>query len=124
MLFLFNLLINTDDKYEYIIDKLELCYNIYIFNMILTNKYREIHQMIKDKIAKKADISQNKTRDFYFIKFIENTDDINQIYFPSKYENASILLKYNNKIDSIKYLENNIDIIVNLFAPFCISYKK
>ena len=29
---LFNLLINTDKKSEYIIDRLELCYNIYIFN--------------------------------------------------------------------------------------------
>ncbi len=121
---LFNLLINTDKKSEYIIDRLELCYNIYIFNKILNNKYKEIHPIIKDRVTKNAVISQNKISNFYFIKFIENEEHINKLYFKSKNADDSILSTYNDNINSIQSLENNIDNIINLFGPYCIAFKK
>ena len=111
---LLNLLINTDDKSESIIDRLELCYNIYIFNKLLKNNYKDIHTIIKDFITKNASISQNKILNFYCIKFIEKEDELNKIYSTKKSEDASILSNNIDNINSIDNLENNINILHSL----------
>lgn len=105
ILFLLDLLINTTDKSEQIIDILELSYNIYIFNTITKNEYKGIYKKISDKLIKGADLSLKKFRSFYFIKFFEDKDYIKKIYYPSKLDKAKTVLKYNNELNTNENLK-------------------
>ena len=124
ILFLLDLLINTTDKSEQIIDILELSYNIYIFNTITKNEYKGIYKKISDKLIKGADLSLKKFRSFYFIKFFEDKDYIKKIYYPSTLDKAKTVLKYNNELNTNENLKKNIDKILEKFAPYSIPFKK
>ena len=123
-LFLLNLLINTDKKKENIINKLELCYNILLFNLLIEkNEYDKIKELIYCALNIN-DYSNKEISKFYLIKLFDDKNIIKNLYFNLKNRNTQELDNYNIEYDTFESLENDIDNILKIFAPFCIPFKK
>ena len=124
ILFLLNLLINTDNKKENIINQLELCYNILLFNLLIEKKeYDKIKELIYYSLNIK-DFSNKTISQLFLIKLFDDKDIIKNLYFNLNNRNIKEFDKYNKEYDSLKSLENDIDNILKIFAPFCIPFKK
>jgi len=124
ILFLLDLLINTDNKKENIINQLELCYNILLFNLLIEKKeYDKIKELIYYTLNIN-DFSNKKIAFFFLIKLFDDKNIIKNLYFNLSNKNINELVKYNIEYDSFKSLENSIDNILKVFAPFCIPFKK
>ena len=119
---LLDLFINTKNKYENLIDTIELCYNILLFNTLITDKYMDILEELKNSV-KDDDFTNKNNSYFYFIKAFNDKNNLYNLYFPSNYE-INQLPDCNYKILSIKDLENYINQIIKIIAPLCIPYKK
>ena len=124
ILFLINLFFNTDSKNENLINTLELCYNILIFNLIIEkDKYHKIKYVVNDSI-KNYDFDKIKISDLYLLKVFDDKDEIKNLYFNSNKPDIKELERNNIKVNSVKSLEDNLDKILNTFSPFCLLYKK
>lgn len=102
---------------------MKLYYNILLFNLIIEqDDYEQIKELMINSIKNKVFTNKNIS-DFYFIKVFDNKNIIKMLYFKS---NNQGIKEFNNniKIDLIKTLENEIDKILEIYAPFFIPYKK
>ena len=120
--FLLNLIIDVNKINENTVNMLQLYYNILLFNFIIDkDKYNKIKDDLKNSIKVETFINK-KISEFYFIKVFNCIDDFIN-YFIITNKNLNNLKNYNQTFASIIDLENNLDQLLKIFAPFCLLFK-
>ena len=121
--FLLELFFNTNKMGQETINYFELCYNIFLFNLIIDNdKYNKIKDVMDNSVGNSG-FGKNKIYDLYFLKVFDDKNIIENIYFNGNKQLIDNIKKNKIKIDTIQNLTNNLDSILDIFGPFSLSYK-